>query len=207
MTWPAITRAEPGLAAVAAVIAAVAEWSEVARLMTLNPAALAAAFLLLALASAPPALAHCPLCAGATGALVAFTRGYGVDDAVVGTFFGAFVVSSALWLDRVLVKRFGKKHLPFQAHVFSAAFFFLTVAGFYWSGALVSAPDALKLYGLDKLVFGTALGSVVSIAAFEAHALLKSGNKNKNFFPMQGIVVLFGFLVAVNALLYAAGLV
>lgn len=163
-------------------------------------------FFILLFFLASPAFAHCPLCTAATGALVTTARVAGVDDAVVGIFVGAFVISTTFWFNRFLTKRL-KRQFPFQPYLLSALFVAVTVASFYPAGLLGTAPDFLYIFGVERLLFGLLLGSIVSIAAFDIHNLLRRFNGHKNHFPLQGIVLPVAFLIVVAATLYLAGVV
>ncbi len=153
-----------------------------------------------------PVSAHCPLCTAATGALVASARIAGMDDAVSGTFIGAFAISTAFWSHRIIVRRL-EKQIAFQPYVLSVIFFSLTIIGFYFTDLLGTMPDAFRILGMERLVFGLVLGSIVSIVAFEVHNILRKLNKNRNYFPLQGIVLPLVFLAVADAALYLSGVI
>src|SRR3989344_9427231 len=62
--------------------------------------------------SAIGARAHCPLCTA--GALAAATGAayMGVSQAAIGIFMGAFAVSTALWMARIIKKEYIKYQKP-----------------------------------------------------------------------------------------------
>lgn len=68
-------------------------------------------------------LAHCPLCTVGTGALAVLAASVGVSTAVAGIFIGAFSLALALWLSR-LVK---KKYISNQDTILTVAIFLGTV--------------------------------------------------------------------------------
>lgn len=145
--------------------------------------------------------AHCPLCVAATGSFVATSRIMGIDDAITGTFVGAFIISTALWTDRMLSKR--KIRLPLQPYALSLLFIALTFAGFFIFG-FVSGGFA-TIMGIDRFIFGILAGSMIILFSYEAHNLLRKSNNGKNHLPFQGIVLPMLVLVLFDVLMYAAG--
>ena len=62
-------------------------------------------FLVGIIASIPRVMAHCPLCTAATIVGVGITRSAGLDDSIIGVFVGAMIISSALWVIKILKKK------------------------------------------------------------------------------------------------------
>jgi len=124
--------------------------------------------LLLGLLLVQPALAHCPLCTAAAGSGLAFTRFYGVDDVIVGLWLGAFVISSALWLSRLL----GLSEI-LSVSVFSV----FTILPLYFFGIL--GNPHYFIFGVDKLLIGFLAGS----------GIIWLIPKIKKFFPYQSLVL------------------
>ncbi|MBI2583353.1 MAG: hypothetical protein HYW25_01680 [Candidatus Aenigmarchaeota archaeon] len=164
-----------------------------------------------------PAFAHCPLCTAATGAVVAGARVAGIDDAVVGTFIGAFIVSTGFWTTRIINKTFNKKLLTaaryhklqniFNPYMLSAVFAVMTIASFYVSGLLGAMPEYTFIFGMERLLFGIIMGSILSAASFRFHSLARSMHQNRNYFPMQGIIMPLLVLAAADFGLYVVGLI
>ena len=161
-------------------------------------------YFLFILLSVKPVLAHCPICSAATGTLVAGARVAGVDDIVVGTFVGAFAISTAFWISNVITKRF-KRTIPFQPYILSVVSFVSTVISFYMSGLLGTMPSFLYVLGMERLLFGMIVGSILSVAAFEMHTLLRRYNNNTNYLPFQVMIVPITILIAANAMMYLLG--
>ncbi len=137
--------------------------------------------------------AHCPLCAAATAGGVGVTRFLGVDDTVVGTFIGGFVVSTGLWFNKwIRKKKSGKDFLPYQATIILLASLAFTVLTFYMAG-LLGKDSSYLLFGVDKLVLGTVAGTAISLAAFALHKRIRAV-KGRSFFPYQGIILTIGAL-------------
>ncbi|MBI4153880.1 hypothetical protein HY501_00950 [Candidatus Woesearchaeota archaeon] len=126
---------------------------------------------------------------------VATARFYGVSDLIIGTFIGAFILSTGLWANNLLRKRNkGKNYFVAQMPIIVIASFATTLASFYYAGLL----------GVDELLAGTISGSVVTAFAFWSHRELREIRKS-NYFPMQGIVLPLAFVVAFNVMLYLGG--
>ncbi|MBI2545534.1 MAG: hypothetical protein HYW22_03005 [Candidatus Aenigmarchaeota archaeon] len=150
----------------------------------------------------PSVFAHCPLCTAATGAAVAVTRFYGLDDSVVGIFVGGMVVATGLWINNLLKKRNnGKEYLPFQSSISLLVSFILTIATLYFAN-LIGPNNQFKIFGIDKILFGALIGMIVSFASFRSHDILRTFNRNKNYFPYQSIFIFLVSLAASSFILY-----
>ena len=159
-------------------------------------------FLFFSIFLIPAVLAHCPLCTAATGAAVAVTRWYGLDDSIVGVFVGGMVVATGLWFNN-LAKKFnkGKEYLPFQSGIFLLLSFILTIITFYFAN-LLGPSNPFKIFGIDRILFGTIIGVIASFTAFKLHDMLRVFNRNRNYFPYQSILVLILTLAISSSILY-----
>ncbi len=158
--------------------------------------------LLSLIAIIPTIMAHCPLCTGATIIGVGITRSLGWDDSIVGVFVGAMIVSSALWANNVLKKKNIGGSAVLRLVSITIATFVLTFLTFYYAG-LFGAGNVYRIFGVEKIVFGTLSGSVVSIAAFGISNSIKKNNNGKTKFGYQTMALTFGSLI-LNALLFWA---
>ncbi|MEI7425054.1 MAG: hypothetical protein WCK10_02970, partial [Candidatus Staskawiczbacteria bacterium] len=101
------------------------------------------------------AKAVCPLCVVAVGAGLGFSEWIGIDDVVASIWIGALLVSMTLW---TLIEM--KKHnwrFKFDTIIISLAYYLLTFVPLYYSG-IVGHPFN-RIFGLDKIIFGTAIGT------------------------------------------------
>jgi uncharacterized membrane protein len=147
--------------------------------------------------------AHCPLCTAATGAAVAVTRLYGIDDLAVGLFIGGFILSTTFWFDRVLKKRNkGTEYIPLQIIILIFLGLVSTFLSFYWANLL--GPSASTLFGMSKLILGTIIGIAVSFSAFEFHKFIRR-KFERSFIPFQGIVLTLLSLTLVGLGFYVVG--
>lgn len=162
-------------------------------------------FLVLAAATiaAKSVVAHCPLCAAATAGGVAATRLLGVDDSVTGTFIGGFVVSTALWFDNWLKKKKdGRELMPFQSTIFIIVSLALTLLTFYLAKLLGSTDPAYHMFGVDKLLVGTIVGTAVTVGAFALHKWIRRARGGKSLMPFQGIVLTLLCLAITGAIFF-----
>lgn len=132
----------------------------------------------------PSVQAHCPLCTAAVGTGVMVTRFYGVDDTIAGVWIGALIISTALWLSRVLKEKYGKK-VPLQSLSLSALAFLSTAVPFYLAG-LIGNPD-YTIFGMDKLLLGMLTGSVMTWLGTSISGKIR--DIRNRVFPFQTIAV------------------
>lgn len=165
-------------------------------------ASIIASLLLLPLFFAAPAHAICPLCTVAVGAGVGFSRSLGIDDSIVGVWIGGLLVSSSMWLIEWLKK---KGIIKKGTEVFWTLGIFL---GMY---ALVIVPLKLGgiighpfnvLLGIDKVLLGIIIGSVLFFTMGRLHFFLTKKNSDKVYFPYQKVVIPVGALLLATIILY-----
>jgi hypothetical protein len=159
-------------------------------------------FLILALAAnlifAAKVFAVCPVCAVAVGAGVGLSRWLGIDDLISGIWIGGLLVSMTIWLLDYLKK----KNIKFKGQLIGVTFLFyaLTIGPLYWTG--IAGHPYNQYLGVDKLIFGIAVGTVVFFAAVLSHNFLKRKNNNKSYFPFQKVALPLLFLIISSAIFY-----
>ncbi len=144
------------------------------------------------------AKAVCPVCVVAVGAGLGFSEWLGVDDVVSSIWIGAFLVATVLWTLVWLKKR--NWDFTFDVVVVSLAYYLLTFVPLYYAG-IVGHP-LNKFLGTDKIIFGSAVGSVIFLLADWLHNYLKKKNGGKSFFPYQKVVVPVITLTLTSLLFY-----
>ncbi len=152
-------------------------------------------------------LAHCPLCTAATTGLVVATRWFGVDDLIVGNFIGAAIISSAMWFDRILKNKKRKEYLKFQSSIIILSSILLTILTFYFAGILGNEFEHYLLFGVDKILIGFLIGSIVTLFSFYFNNWLRNHNGGKSYFPFQVIIITLIFLFLTSYLFYLLGLI
>ena len=149
------------------------------------------------LVAVPLVSAHCPLCTAAAGAGVGVARFYGVDDSIVGLLLGGFVASSGLWVHNWL-KNKKKINIPVQGLILVALSFLLLAVPLYTAGVItdfemvMSMPEhhsmlGMGVYGIDKLLFGLIVGTILISGTFTLSDSIKA-KRGKRLFAFQGLV-------------------
>jgi len=164
------------------------------------------------------AKAVCPLCVVAVGAGLGFSRWLGVDDVVSSIWIGALLVSIIWWTliemkkkNLALLNNFAKrnyrfsvfnrvKNFPYDAIIISMAYYLLTFVPLYYAG-IVGHP-LNKIFGIDKIVFGTAMGTVICLLAHWLNIYLKKKNNGKVFFLYQKVVIPVVILILTSLTFY-----
>ena len=168
-----------------------------------NKIAIIFASLALILVNASLVYAHCPLCTGAVGAAAISAKYFGMDSSIIGLFIGAFGISTGLWIGRKIKKKFVKYQLP----IIVGLSFLLTVVplknisneNLYFPLLVFGVPGSLfnKIYWVDKIVFGSIIGGLITLAGYYLHNVIKT-IKGKVLFPYQGIAITLVLLFAVG---------
>lgn len=146
------------------------------------------------LAFLPGVMAHCPLCTGATIIGVGISRSMGLDDSIVGVFVGAMIISSALWMNNLLIKRGMKGNALLRVGSLTFITALLTLVTFYYAGLFGVAND-FRIFGIERLTFGAISGSIVSLGAFWLSSHIKMKNEGKVLFNYQTMILTFSGLM------------
>jgi len=145
-----------------------------------------------------PAKAVCPVCIVAVGAGVGLSRWLGIDDAITGLWIGGLTLSVSMWtlnwLDKKNYNFFGKRTIVY------VGYYALVVIPLYWK-ELVGHPFN-KLWGIDKLVLGIAIGSAGFWAGERLNSYLKKRNGGKVYFPFQKVIIPVSILLILSAIFY-----
>lgn len=147
---------------------------------------------------AAPVYAVCPVCVVAIGAGLGLSRWLGVDDVISSIWIGALLVSLILWTLVEMRKKNWK--FPFDAVIISLAYYLLTFVPLYYAG-IVGHPRN-KVFGIDKIIFGTAVGTIVFLLSHWLHNYLKKINNGKSFFSYQKVVLPVVILIITSLIFY-----
>lgn len=142
--------------------------------------------------------AICPVCTVAVGAGVGFAQWFGIDDTISGVWIGGLIVSMLMWnLDW-----FKRKNISFKGikTVTAVAYYALIIGPMYWQG-IIGHPFN-KLWGIDKLVIGMVLGSIVFYLSSSWYLKMKEKNGGHAHFPFEKIVIAAGSLILVSIVFY-----
>ena len=144
------------------------------------------------------AKAVCPVCIVAVSAGLGLSRWFGVDDVVSSVWIGALLASvsiwTIIWLDK---KGWGFKY---QKIIISGAYYVIVLVPLYYYGIIGHPLN--KIFGIDKIIFGSALGTAVFLVGVWLHNYLKQKNNGKSFFSYQKVVIPVGALLLTSLILW-----
>lgn len=152
----------------------------------------------LLLLTAKSAFAVCPVCTVAVGAGLGLAEYLGIDDSISGLWIGALIVSMSLWtinwLNGKNIRFKGRKILIF------IGYYLIVILPLWYKGKIGHPLN--RLCGIDKLLFGIILGSILFTAAVPLHAYLRKINGGKSYFKGQKIAVPLALLILASIILY-----
>jgi len=144
------------------------------------------------------ALAVCPVCTVAVGAGVGLSRYLGIDDLIIGLWIGGFAVSSIMWtinyLNSKKIKFYGRKILV-------TILYYVLIIWPLYSYNFVGHP-LNKLFGVDKLFIGIAIGSIFFLLGDIWYQAIKKNNNGKAKFNFQKIVMPVAPLIILSVAFY-----
>lgn len=154
--------------------------------------------------------AHCPLCITGAAAGVGVARFYGVHDSLVGLWLGGFVASTAFWFDKWLKKK--KINFPLQSLILVVLSFLVFVVPLYVVGIIIDFNSVrampqnysvfgMGIYGIDSLLFGIILGTLLILGTFSLSDYLKKKN-GKRLFAFQSLSFMFIALAIFSLILW-----
>jgi hypothetical protein len=143
------------------------------------------------------AYAVCPVCIVAVGAGVGLSRWLGISDSITGLWLGALLVAMAFWTSTLLRKK--KINLPFQKTLLIVIMFVLTFIPLHAS-KIIGHPFN-RIFGIDKLFFGSILGAILFVAAVVVDHLIREGNNGKVRFFYQKVIIPVG-LITIFSLIF-----
>ncbi len=147
---------------------------------------------------AASAQAICPVCIVAVGAGVGIAEEFGVDDTIVGLWVGALIIAMAWWTVNWLIK----KNWCFKGcgSITFIVYYLLTLVPLYYSGLI--GKELNKLWGIDKLLLGVLVGSILFYFGTSLHFYLKAKNNDKVYFPFQKVVLNLVILLLGSGVFY-----
>jgi hypothetical protein len=142
--------------------------------------------------------AVCPVCIVAVGAGVGLCRWLGIDDTISGLWIGGMLVAVSMWT----IFWFEKKKWKFKFYqpIIFLAYYAFTV----WpllSFNIMGHP-LNKLWGLDKILLGIIVGTIVFFFSVFLNGHLKKKNNNKVYFPYQKVVIPVVLLTVFSFIFY-----
>jgi hypothetical protein len=148
--------------------------------------------------SAKTSLAVCPACTLAVGMGVGFSRWLGIDDAITGIWIGALIVSISIWT----INWMNKKNYRFKGRkiLIFLGYYLIIIVPLYWKG--IMGHQLNKILGIDKLLFGIIIGSMVFSGSAWWYEKMKKKNNDRAYFPYQKVAMPVGLLAVFSLIFY-----
>lgn len=143
------------------------------------------------------AFAFCPLCIVTTGALTGLFRWLGVDDTIVGLWLGGFTISSVVFINNFLKK--WNKRIPLQLFVVALFSYLMVFLSLFWSKFFNAYNTIL---GINKIIFGIILGSILLIIAPYLDKFLRKQNQGRIYLSHQKVLIAIGLLLIFSLSFY-----
>ncbi len=144
------------------------------------------------------AQAVCPVCTVGVVAGVGLSRWLKIDDSITGLWIGGLTVSLIIWTIDWLEKK--KIKFIFRKLLVITLYYGLIVAPLFFTG--IMGHELNKLLGVDKLLLGIVLGSVLFLAGNLYYEYLKKNNNGRAYFPFQKVVMPITPLVLLSIFFY-----
>lgn len=144
------------------------------------------------------AKAVCPICVVAVGAGLGFSEWLGVDDVVASIWIGALLLATVLWTLLEMRKR--NKKFAFDSVIIFLAYYLLTLVPLYYAGIIGHPLNVI--FGIDKIIFGATLGTLVLLFSHWLNLYLREKNGGKVFFNYQKVVIPIIILLLVSVIFY-----
>lgn len=144
------------------------------------------------------AYAVCPVCFVAVGAGIGFAQWLHVDDVISGLWVGGLTVSLIVWTINYLER----KKIRFMGRgIIVALFYYLSILlPLHSTGLMWHMLN--KLWGIDKLLLGIIVGSLVFFGFSAWYDYLKRKNNGHAYFPFQKVVMPVAPLIILSIVFY-----
>ena len=146
------------------------------------------------------AYAVCPICTVAVAAGLGLSRYLGIDDAVSSLWIGGIILSVSFWsIDWLTKKKINFKYRNILVFIF---WYGLTLIPLQLTG-IMGHPFNTVL-GIDKILFGTAVGSVFFLLGIWADKKVRE-KRGKQLFAFQKVVFPVVALAIISLVIYFYG--
>lgn len=145
------------------------------------------------------ALAVCPVCTIAVGGGLILSRFFGIDDLIMSIWIGGMILSTALTFGEYLRKKtkLSSKVSKLISVIVFYIFLIITLEATHITGVPFNT-----LWGIDKIIMGIILGSIMFFIGAQIHFYLKHKNKNHALFPFQKVIIPVGSLWLATVIFY-----
>jgi len=145
-----------------------------------------------------PVHAVCPICTVAVGAGLGISRLIGIDDSVTGLWVGGLILSSGLWMADWIRKKGWK--IPYPELLSIVLMIIFVIPPLYWSHMIGLSGNTL--WGIDKVLLGTLIGSAIFILGVGIDKWLRTINKEKVYIYYQKVIIPVLLLSITSLILY-----
>ena len=142
--------------------------------------------------------AVCPVCTMAVGVGVGLSRWLKIDDTITGLWIGGLIISLILWTINWLRRK--KRHFQGDALIISILCYAFVIIPLHYTD--IMGQPANKIFGLDKLLFGLGIGSIIFLGGTMLYNYFKKLNKNQAYFPFQKVVMPVFPLIILTIIFY-----
>jgi hypothetical protein len=139
----------------------------------------------------------CPVCVVAVAGGLGLSRWIGVDDVITSLWIGALLMALVLWTISWLKKK--NWNFKFSDIAVFLLYYLFTYIPLYYAGIIGQGNNIL---GMDKVLFGSILGTLIFIFALWFNNYLKVKNNGRGYFPYQKVVVPFVILLLSSLITY-----
>jgi len=145
------------------------------------------------------AYAVCPLCAVVVGAGIGFAQWIGVDDSITGLWIGGFTVSLITWT----IDWFNRHNVHFKGRkiLTTLVYYIMIIFPLYYPLHYIGHP-LNRLWGVDRLLLGIILGSILFFAGAVSYDYMKRKNDGHAYFPFQKVVMPVAPLIIASIVFY-----
>lgn len=144
------------------------------------------------------AKAFCPVCTVTVGAGIGLSRWLGIDDTITGLWIGGLTISLIGWTLNWLSSK--KIIFKLRKMMVASTYYLIILLPLFWTNTIGHPLNTI--FGVDKLVFGIVLGSLVFLGGGLLYQKTKQNNNEKALFPFQKVVMPVAPLVILSVLFY-----
>jgi hypothetical protein len=155
----------------------------------------------LLLLKAATAQAICPVCVVAVGAGLGLSKYLGIDDSITGIWIGGLLIGASVWtINYVNKKRWLNKYKQIRDYLIFLAYYLIIIWPLYSQGFIGNPFN--QLFGLDKLLLGIVIGSLIFPLAVQLYEIIKQKNGGHAHFPFEKVVIPVGALIILSFIFY-----
>jgi hypothetical protein len=140
----------------------------------------------------------CPVCTVAVAAGVGVLREFGINDVIIGIWFGALIVSSIAWMIDWLNRK--DIHFIFKPQLVIVSFYAIFIWPLYIWGIMGAAGNTTL--GLDRILLGVIIGTLVFIFSMFSDWYVRKANNEQILFKYQKVIIPLTQLVIASIITY-----